>query len=127
MGMVNNYNAEFYKQVIEDAVDFAWDPEVQAAQQVDLFSLSDTLEFLEDEEEAKIDNVNSPSHYTQGKIEAIDVLEDAVRHAPDPVVGMLQAQCLKYLLRMWHKGNAHQDAEKSCWYLKRLIKALSNV
>ena len=65
---MNNYNAEFYKQVIEDAVDFAWDPEIQAAQQVDLFELNDTISFKQD----KDDKVNSPSHYTKGKVEAID-------------------------------------------------------
>jgi len=120
--MVNNYDAEFYK-VIEEAVDFAWHPEVQAAQQVDLFELNDTLSFKQD----KDDKVNSPSHYTKGKVEAIDVIEDAIRHAPDPVVGMLQAQVLKYVLRCWHKGNAEQDLQKSEWYLRRLIKAVSNV
>ena len=44
-----------------------------------------------------------------------------------PVVGMLQAQVLKYVLRCWHKGNAEQDLQKSEWYLRRLIKAVSNV
>ena len=36
------------------------------------------------------DPVNSPAHYTAGRYEAIDVIEDAVQHAPDPVVGGLQ-------------------------------------
>ena len=35
------------------------------------------------------DPVNSPAHYTAGRYEAIDVIEDAVQHAPDPVVGGL--------------------------------------
>ena len=73
------------------------------------------------------DMVNSPPHYTKGKMEAIDVIEDAIRHAPDPVVGMLQAQVLKYTLRCWHKGKPEEDLEKAQWYLKRLIKAVSNV
>ena len=37
---------------------------------------------------------------------------------------MLQAQALKYLLRLWLKGNAKQDAEKARWYLNRLIEHL---
>lgn len=78
-------------------------------------------------QEIEADNVNSPSHYTRGKMEAIDVIEDAIRHAPDPVVGMLQAQVLKYVLRAWHKGKSTEDLQKAEWYLKRLIKALSNV
>ena len=112
--MVNQYDAELYKQVIEDAVDFSWTPE-------------GCVDLLHTEKQPVADNVNSPSHYTRGKVEAIDVIEDAIRHAPDPVVGMLQAQVLKYVLRCWHKGNAEQDLQKSEWYLKRLIKAVSNV
>jgi len=37
---------------------------------------------------------------------------------------MLQGQALKYLLRLWHKQNATQDARKALWYLKRLIEKL---
>jgi hypothetical protein len=68
--------------------------------------------------------VNHPSHYTAGSIEAIDILEDAARHAPDPVLAGLQWQTLKYLLRMWLKGNPVQDARKARWYLDRLISKL---
>ena len=39
------------------------------------------------------DQVNSPAHYTQGRVEAIDVIEDVVAGAPDPVVGYLVGQC----------------------------------
>lgn len=70
------------------------------------------------------DPVNHPPHYTQGRFEAINVIEDAVRHAPDPVAGGCQWQTLKYLLRLWHKGNAYQDAQKARWYLNRLIDHL---
>ena len=67
------------------------------------------------------DPVNSPSHYRYGKFEVIDVLEEAVRRAPDPVKGSLQYQVLKYMLRIWDKENSLQDAKKSRWYLNRLI------
>lgn len=70
------------------------------------------------------DQVNHPPHYTQGRFEAIDVIEDAVQHAPDAVLGGLQWQALKYLLRMWSKGNPQQDAAKAQWYLSRLIAKL---
>ena len=70
------------------------------------------------------DLVNHPPHYTQGRFEAIDVIEDAVAKAPDVVVGGCQWQALKYLLRLWHKGNALQDARKAQWYLSRLIDHL---
>ena len=73
------------------------------------------------------DLVNSPAHYTQGRFEAIDVIEDVVRHAPDPVSGMLLAHTLKYLLRVWFKACPHQDASKARWYLDRLIQHLESV
>tara|TARA_Y200000002_G_scaffold216985_1_gene179023 strand:- start:105 stop:479 length:375 start_codon:yes stop_codon:yes gene_type:complete len=70
------------------------------------------------------DRVNSPSHYTGGRVEAIDVIEDAIKDAPDPATGMLQAQVLKYLLRLWLKDNPIEDAKKARWYLDRLITKL---
>lgn len=70
------------------------------------------------------DKVNHPTHYTKGKYEAIDVIEDAVQHAPNAVFGTLQWQTLKYLLRMWNKDNALEDAKKARWYLDRLINKL---
>ena len=70
------------------------------------------------------DKVNSPAHYTRGKQEAIDVIEDAIQDAPEPKAGMLQAQALKYLLRLWLKDDPKQDAEKARWYLNRLMDSL---
>ena len=70
------------------------------------------------------DYVNSPPHYKYGKFEVIEILEEAVAQAPDPVKGSLQYQVLKYLLRMWDKENPLQDAQKSRWYLHRLIDKL---
>ena len=69
-----------------------------------------------------MDPVNSPSHYQYGRFEVIDILEEAVRLAPDPVKGSLQYQVLKYMLRLWGKDNPLQDAKKSGWYLNRLIE-----
>ena len=68
--------------------------------------------------------VNRPSHYTSGKTEVIDVIEDAIKDAPDVKGGFLQGQVLKYLLRMWLKDDPKQDAEKAPWYLNRLIEGL---
>ena len=74
--------------------------------------------------EAQNDMVNSPAHYTRGSQEVIDIIEESIQDAPDVKAGMLQAQTLKYLLRLWLKGNAPQDAQKAQWYLTRLIKHL---
>ena len=67
------------------------------------------------------DRVNSPAHYTRGKQEAIDIIEDAIQDAPSVAEGMLQAQVLKYMLRVWLKDNPMEDLQKAQWYLSRLI------
>jgi len=74
----------------------------------------------------KSDSVNSPSHYTRGSQEAIDIIEEAIQDAPSVETGMLQAQVLKYLLRLWLKDNSTEDAEKARWYLNRLIDKLQS-
>ena len=73
---------------------------------------------------AKDRMVYSPAHYTKGRFEAIDVIEDVIRDAPDPVSGMLLGNTLKYLLRVWLKADPHQDASKARWYLSRLLTHL---
>ena len=73
----------------------------------------------------KEDRVNSPSHYTRGSQEAIETIEEAIEAAPSVKAGMLQAQVLKYLLRLWHKDNPCEDAKKAQWYLNRLVNTLN--
>lgn len=70
------------------------------------------------------DMVYSPAHYTKGRFEAIDVIEDVIRDAPDPVSGLLLGNTLKYLLRVWLKADPYQDASKARWYLNRLLTHL---
>ena len=74
----------------------------------------------------KEDLVNHPSHYASPSraFETIDKIEDAVQFAPDAVVGGLQWQVLKYMDRLWSKGNPLQDAQKAQWYLNRLVTKL---
>ena len=72
------------------------------------------------------DAVNSPSHYTSGKTEVIDIIEDAVKDAPSTIYGMLQGQVLKYMLRCWLKNNPLEDLKKAQWYLSRLIEHYEN-
>ena len=76
--------------------------------------------------ESQNDLVNSPAHYTRGNQECIDTIEEAIQDAPDPIVGSLQYQVLKYILRMWLKGNPLRDCRKAQWYLARLINKLEN-
>lgn len=73
---------------------------------------------------SEADMVNSPAHYTVGKNDVIDVIESAVSGAEDPVTAVLQGNVIKYILRLWFKGNELQDAKKARWYLDRLIEKL---
>ena len=60
------------------------------------------------------EQVNHPSHYNSGKIEAIDVIEDwGLNFSLGCVV--------KYICRADYKGTTIQDLEKAAWYLNREI------
>lgn len=72
------------------------------------------------------DLVNHPAHYTKGKFEAIDIIDDVIAYAPGPGYGYNQGQALKYLLRLWHKADPLTDAKKAQWYLSRLIASLES-
>ena len=61
------------------------------------------------------DMVNNPAHYTQGKIETIDFIEDKQL---DYHLGNV----IKYITRAKHKGTEMQDLKKAQWYLNRYIK-----
>lgn len=65
------------------------------------------------------DNVNSPSHYGQGKIEAIEYISDFL--TPEEYQGYLRGNIAKYLHRFPYK-NGLEDLKKASWYLDRLIK-----
>ncbi len=69
----------------------------------------------------KNDQVNHPAHYTKGKFETIDVIEDIVQHYSDPVEAFLVGQVLRYIARAPLKGTQKVDLEKGKWYLDRLV------
>jgi hypothetical protein len=61
------------------------------------------------------DPVNHPGHYTFGKYEVIDVLEDWFPSDP------LLWQVGKYIARAGRKGSRVEDLKKAAWYLQRRI------
>jgi hypothetical protein len=63
------------------------------------------------------DAVNHPSHYTTGKIEVIDFIEDQK-------LGFHEANAVKYIARAKHKGRELEDLQKARWYLDRKIQKL---
>jgi len=63
----------------------------------------------------KNDNVNHPSHYNQGGIEAVDVI-NAYK------LGFYEGNVVTYILRAKFKGRELEDLKKAKWYLDYLIK-----
>lgn len=72
----------------------------------------------------EVDNVNHPSHYTQGDIECIDAIRASM--SVEAFVGYLKGNVLKYLWRYESKGKPVEDLEKACWYMGRLVQEISN-
>jgi hypothetical protein len=63
--------------------------------------------------------VNHPPHYTAGKFEVIDVIEDWG-------LGFNLGNTVKYVARSGHKGSRLEDLKKARWYLDREIGRLEN-
>lgn len=68
------------------------------------------------------DPVNRPSHYTDGKIEVIDFIEDKK-------LGFCLGNAIKYIARAGKKNKDKEveDLEKAIWYIKRRIKEIQEV
>lgn len=60
------------------------------------------------------DPINHPSHYTFGKIEVIEVIEDWN-------LDYNRGNAVKYIARAPHKGSELEDLKKARWYLDRAI------
>lgn len=70
------------------------------------------------------DSVNHPKHYTNRKMEAIDIIEMIIEVEKNPKVAYNMSNVLKYLLRFRDKGKPIEDLKKAQWYLNRMIKHL---
>ena len=70
------------------------------------------------------DSVNHPSHYTQGAIECIDAIKEAVKGLLG-IEAVCTANIIKYVWR-WKFKNGIEDLHKARWYLDRLIDEVSN-
>ena len=67
------------------------------------------------------DNVNHPSHYTQGGIECIEAIKASM--TASEFRGYLKGNAMKYMWRYQLK-NGVEDLKKASWYLNRLIVEL---
>lgn len=64
--------------------------------------------------------VNHPSHYKNGKYEAIDIMIDVF--GKDKVADFCELNAFKYLWRANNKGTDIQDKKKAIWYLNKYIE-----
>jgi hypothetical protein len=69
----------------------------------------------EQQAETAADPVNHPAHYTFGRYEVLDVLQDWFPDEP------LLWQVCKYIARARHKGQLVEDLRKAEFYLQRRI------
>ena len=70
---------------------------------------------------SKIDAVNHPSHYADGKIEPIDYIEDKK-------LGFCLGNAIKYISRAGKKDKTKEieDLKKAVWYIERRIQEVEN-
>lgn len=88
------------------------EPEKPSAEHVDLQEVSEKV----------CDNVNHPTHYTIGQIEAIDFIEDKE-------LGFHLGNAVKYISRAGRKDadKTVEDLRKAVWYINRQIQRLERV
>lgn len=71
------------------------------------------------------DFVNSPAHYTSGKFETIEVIEDVAQGYSDGFVAYCVGNSLKYLARAPYKHDTPtEDLRKAAKYLEFAIERL---
>lgn len=61
------------------------------------------------------DDIHTPSHYTQGKIEPAEFIEANE-------LDFFEGNVIKYVVRAPYKGTPVKDLKKARWYLDRLIR-----
>ena len=78
-------------------------------------------EIMQELIEGRSDKVNSPSHYTRGDIEVIDIIKQLTQ-GYEPFEAYLVGNTIKYLARANFKENKQQDLEKAEWHINKLLE-----
>ena len=66
-------------------------------------------------------NVNSPPHYTNGKIECIEAIQSALTE--EEFRGYCKGNAMKYIWRERHKGGT-ESLQKAAWYLDYMAQCV---
>lgn len=69
------------------------------------------------------DTINHPSHYTKGRYEVIDIIEQAVQDWSG-VLAVCIGNVIKYVMRAPYKGSRLENLKKARWYLDKAISIL---
>lgn len=70
------------------------------------------------------ENVNHPSHYTQGKFETIEVIEEFTKDL-EGIDAFCIGNAVKYLSR-WPYKNGVEDLKKAVWYINKVVERKEN-
>ena len=73
---------------------------------------------------SEFDVVNRPSHYTQGKYECIEVMEDTL--GKQLTIDFCLGNAFKYIYRCKHKGKMVEDLKKANWYITHALELMNN-
>lgn len=69
------------------------------------------------------DNVNKPAHYTSGKIETIDYIQDNL--TIKEMIGFCKGNIIKYISRERLK-NGLEDVKKAHYYINKLVTLMED-
>ena len=102
-------------------LDFTHSPEEDLDKAIKLIQESGDLNKAHDTDKL-VDNVNHPAHYTDGKIEVIDFIEDKN-------LNFNRGNAIKYISRAGkkYKDKEVEDLQKAVFYINREIKRIKEV
>lgn len=93
--------------------------QIKEAQEM-LIGINDVHESNDLQQRKRKDNVNHPTHYTQGKVEVIEFIEQVTKDYNANVAYHI-GNAIKYLARSPHK-NGKEDVAKAKWYIERAFE-----
>jgi hypothetical protein len=82
--------------------------------------VDEMMEMIPDSINNPEDSINHPTHYTSGKIEVIDYIQDKL--TPEQFEGFCIGVVMQYISRYRLKGGM-DDLKKAVWYLNRIIES----
>lgn len=120
----SNGQCPFYGKDCDCDFDTATIPEVERyydilvdSSKVETADNDDISDMVKDILDGKpADNINHPSHYTQGNIECIDAMASAF--GKEAVKHFCICNAFKYVWRSEHK-NGVEDLDKAIWYINK--------